>query len=57
MKANERQRVSHASGAGISAVPAGERGGGTGHLRAAGASASLAEAFAEAGGAKPPGRV
>src|SRR4051794_36602913 len=32
-------------------------GGGAGHLRAAGASASLAGALAEAGGAEPPGLV
>jgi MoCo/4Fe-4S cofactor protein with predicted Tat translocation signal len=51
---NERERVSHASGAGPGA-PASERAGGSGRLRAEGASASLAEASAEAGGAKPPG--
>jgi thiamine biosynthesis lipoprotein len=35
--------------------PASDGDGGSGRLRAAGASASLAEALAEAGGAKPPG--
>ena len=67
------QRVSHASGAGRrSGAPAleralgsperaskgaSERAGGSGRLRAEGASASLAEASAEAGGAKPPVRA
>jgi phosphoribosylformylglycinamidine cyclo-ligase len=54
-RANECERVSHASGAGIRGVPASERVGGSGRLRAVGASASLAGALAEAGGAKPPG--
>jgi hypothetical protein len=36
-------------------VPASDGAGGSGRLRAGGASASLAEASAEAGGAKPPG--
>ena len=52
--ANERERVSHANGSGPWA-PESERAGGSGPLRAVGASASLAEASAEAGGAKPPG--
>src|SRR5258708_23188396 len=52
--ANERQRVSHASGVGHG-DPASERVGGTGSLHAVGAPASLAGASAEAGGAKPPG--
>jgi len=41
---------------GASGVPASERVGGSGRLRAVGASASLAGALAEAGGAKPPGK-
>jgi GNAT superfamily N-acetyltransferase len=52
--ANERQRVSHASGAGNGGA-ASERVGEAGRLRASGASAGLAEASAEAGGAKPTG--
>ena len=48
--------ASHTSGAGISGVPASECVGGSGRLRALGASASLAGALAEAGGAKPPGK-
>ena len=64
-RANERQRVSHASGAGRSGVPASERVGGSGPPSPQPGFGGFGEvspepadsrARAEADGAKPPGK-